>query len=189
MLRSTPGLSALHRRSCSCYVVSYRQWQMVSPVVLRAVFSLEPSTDVEGASSRRYEGSHPSGNNGRGSPSRLVRHPLVSEDNHPALSERGRALGLKSGMVVFPRVIRLPHNPRSYLEFITQFSPEKLLTHQISEAVVAPDCSMTSGATASDLSDIPSDQNLETYSSMDCRQLHRLGLRSWCSRQLQNQRV
>jgi hypothetical protein len=144
---------------------------------------------VEGASSRRYASLHPSGNNGTGSPSRLVRLPLVLEGSHPALSERGRASDSESDMVVSPRVIQSPHNLRSCMKFTTQFLSRKLLTYQISEAVVAPDCSITSGATTDDLSDVPKDQNLETYSSMGCRRQHRLGLRLWCLRQLQNQRV
>jgi len=177
MLRSTLELSAPHRQSYSCYAVSYRRQQTASPVALRAVSVLEPSMDVEGASLRRYAGSHPSGNNGKGSPSQLVKLPLVLEDSHPALSERGRASDSESDMVVSPRVIQSPHNLRSYVEFITQFSSKKLLTYQISEAVVAPDCSITSGATAGDLSDMPREQNLETYSSMGCRRRRHRGLR------------
>ena len=51
-------------------------------------------------------------------------------------------------MVVFLQVIQSRHNPRSYTKFTTEFTPEELITYQISEAVVAPDCSITSGATA-----------------------------------------
>ena len=143
---------------------------------------------AEGVSLRRYEGLGPSGNNGRGSPSQWVRHPRVLEDCHPAQSGRGRASDLKSDMVVSLRVIQSPHTLRSYMVFITQFST-KLLTYQISEAVVAPDCSITSGATADDLSGASKDQNLETYSSMGYRRQHHRGLRLWYLRQLRNQRA
>jgi len=189
MLRSTLELSAPRRRSYSCYAVSYRRRRTACLVAPRAVSVLEPSTDVEGASLRRYAGLHPSGNNGKGSPSQLVRLPLVLEDSHPALSERGRASDSESDMVVSPQVIRSPHNLRSYVGFITQFSSKVLFTYQISEAVVAPDCSITSGATARNLSNTSKEQNVETYSSMGCRRRHHRGLRLWYSRQPQNQRV
>ena len=107
---------------------------------------------------RKCAGSHLSGNNGKGSPSRLVRPPRVLEGNRPALSERGQASDSESDMVVSPRVIQSPHIPHSCKEMIIQPSSKELQTYQISEAVLAPDCSMTSGATTIDLSGVLDDQ-------------------------------